>query len=138
MIKSIIKSAQSRFKSEEMIFGLLVIGTLILNPGYFSLGTCSILAFYYVFFGWYMLSTKQEKHLIFSIFSGITYALCLVSLSIVAGKFYDGLLFFYLQIIFLVPMSTILFFQKWGMYKENHYIRIAIIIFLNLFAIVFK
>lgn len=136
-----ILNFNKRFRSEENIFGLMTIGTILINYGSSvpAISVCCLLAFYYMFFSWLMFSTKEENHVWFSLISGVVYSVCLLSMAILIGKLYDGLLFLYLQIVLLIPLYGFLFTRKlWGLYKGNHYIRIVIILLLNLYILLFK
>ncbi|MGY3052230.1 hypothetical protein ACVWYG_000420 [Pedobacter sp. UYEF25] len=141
MFKSIIEKVRLRFSSEELIFGSIAISTILIDHGspVPALATCCLLAFYYFFFSWMMFSTKLEKHLWFSLISGVVYSLCLICMAFIIGVSYKGMSFFVLQIFLLASLGCFLYFQKsWGIYKGNHYIRISIIFFLNLFILFFK
>lgn len=139
--KSIYEAAVRRFRSEELFFGLSAILTIIINydsdvPAIFVI---CLLAFYYLFFGWFMFSVPNEKHLLFSIISEIVYSACLLSMAIlIAGGFYE--FFFYaLQVILIIPLFLVLRSKRnWGVYKQNHFVRIGIVVLLNLFIYCFK
>ena len=123
-----------RFRTEELIFGLLAIGTVLLDysssvPAIF---TCCLLAFYYCFFGWYLFKTQEENHVFFSIISGIIYAACLCGLSLAIVDPFGGLIFLYMQISLFAGLTAFLLFKNdWSGYKKNHFIRIAVLTVLN-------
>lgn len=122
------------FRTEELIFGLLAIGTVLLDysssvPAIF---TCCLLAFYYCFFGWYLFKTQEENYVLFSIISGIIYAACLLGLSLVILAPFESLIFLYIQILQLVGLTCFLLFKTdWSRYKKNHFIRIGMLTALN-------
>ncbi len=138
--KAFVNVSTRRFRSEELFFGGSMIATVISNYNSIipDLFVMLLLAFYYLFFGWMILSTKAENHLIFSIISGIVYSICLVSMAImeIEGKPYIFLVF--LQALMLLALFVYLKMKEWGVYKGNHYIRISIMIFLNLFIYFLK
>lgn len=136
-----LKSTINRFRPEELFFCLSAIGTILMEFGSVvpALSTLLLLAFYYLFFGWYLFSVKGENHLGFSIFSGIMYAVALVSICmIMLGNFY--VIFFYLiQAIIVAVIFFVLYKNNnWGLYKGNHYIRLCMIIFFNIYLSLFK
>lgn len=137
----IIDSLNNRFRPEEVIFGSLVILTILVNypspvPG---MAACCLLAFYYLFFSWSMFTTEHENHVLFSILSGIVYSVCLISITILIGELVSGFVFLYLQLVLLLFISSFLFMKKeWGLYKGNHFIRIGLILFLNFYILVFR
>lgn len=137
----ITNGAIARFRSEELFFGLSTIGTVIVDYGSVvpALGVLCLLAFYYVFFSWYMFSTLHEKHILFSIICGVVYSICLLTMAliIVGGDSYYGF-FYIIQPVLLAPLVWFLNRKDWGMYKGNHYIRMAIILFLNGYILFFK
>ena len=139
-LKALVHASIRRFRPEELFFGATMIATVMSNYNSIvpDLFVMLLLAFYYLFFGWMILSAKEENHLIFSIVSGIAYSLCLVSMVImeIEGKPYIYL--FLLQALMLLGLFAYLKKKQWGIYKSNHYIRISIIIFLNLFIYCLK
>ncbi len=141
MVWKSVVNVSKRFRSEEILFGSMAIVTILVDYGSSvpAMAMCCLLAFYYLFFSWSMFSTKQENYLLFSIISGVVYSGCLLSMAILIGKLYEGLFFLYLQIVLLIPICGFLLSRKlWGIYKGNHYIRIGLIVFLNLYIILFK
>lgn len=141
IITSIVKAAQARFRPEELFFGISAVGTVIIDYGSVvpALFTMCLLAFYYLFFGWFMMSVPSERHLFFSIISGVVYSISLLTMVfiIVTNDSLDG--FFYVtQLVLLAPVFGYLVKKDWGIYKSNHYIRIGIILFLNIYVLLFK
>jgi len=138
---SVINGAIRRFKSEELFFGLSAIGTIIVDYGSVvpALFVTGLLAFYYLFFGWYLFSIPKERHILFSIISGVVYSICLTSMAItiLLGESYYGTLFL-VQIVLFVPLGWFLFKKDWGVYKGNHYIRMMLIMFLNFYILFFR
>ncbi len=139
--KSIFNGAVKRFRSEELFFGLSTVFTIIIDYGspMPAIFVICLLAFYYLFFGWFMFTVPNEKHVLFSVISGIVYSVCLLSMAIlIAGGFYES--FFYsLQAILISLFFLVLKGKKnWGVYKQNHFVRIGIVLFLNLFIYLFK
>ena len=139
--KSITNGAVARFRTEELFFGISAIGTIIIDYGSVvpALSVICLLAFYYLFFGWYMFATLNEKHVLFSIISGIIYSVCLLTMAliIVGRDSYNG--FFYLiQLILVTLLAAVLYRNNWGMYKGNHFIRMGLILLLNIYILLFK
>lgn len=127
-----------KFKAEELIFLSIVFSTLFVkNESYVPILISSwLMAIYYLIFGWYMIPVGQERYLFFSIFSGIIYSVCFISIGICATKNWDGHLFYSLQLIVLTPMSLFLYFKSnWYTYKVLHYLRILFIILINTFCL---
>ncbi|MET4081806.1 hypothetical protein ABIB40_001757 [Pedobacter sp. UYP30] len=76
---------------------------------------------------------------LFSVISGITYSICLVCIVIIIiGDFYS--MFFYTMQFVILSIYPLYLknIKNLDMYKTNHYIRIAIILFLNIFISIFK
>jgi hypothetical protein len=140
-IKTLFSNLVKRFRPEEIFFGLTTIFTVIVEyssvvPSLFML---CLLAFYYMFFGWFMFSTKNEKHALFSIISGVLYSICLLSIAVILLRSGYEVFFYVLQFIVLMSILLFLFNRKtWGIYKENHYIRIGLILFLNICIYIFR
>lgn len=141
LVRSIFNSSLARFRTEELFFGVSAIGTIIIDYGSVvpAVAVSCLLAFYYLFFGWYMFGTRNEKHTLFSIIAGAVYSICLMlmALIIVGADSYNG--FFYVaQLILLAALGWYLTKKDWGIYKGNHYIRMVIILFLNFYILLFK
>jgi len=132
--KTLAEATTRRFRSEELFFGGSMILTILSNNDSIvpDLAVMVLLAFYYFFFGWMILSTKTEKHIIFSILSGIGYSICLVSMTVMEIDGKPNLHLVLLQALIALAIFFYLKKKSWGIYKENHYTRIGIIIFLNL------
>lgn len=138
--KDAYKGAVERFRTEELFFGLSAIGTILIDYGSIvpSLIVYGLMAFYYFFFGWYMLATKGEKYTLFSIAAGIVYSVCLIGMMVILlDKQYivSSTIF---QLALLCTMVIILWQRNWGVYKGNHYIRIGVFVFLNFYICLFK
>lgn len=126
-----------KFRTEEKLFGMLAVYTILTRYQFagYSIFTSLILSFYYIVFGWYLLNTKNEKHIWFSLFSGLVYAVCFVVLAIYSGKLLKDPIFYFISLIVLFPLTIFLFFKKdWGDYKKLHFARILAILFLNIFV----
>lgn len=125
----------SKYRAEEKLFGILAIYTILTRYQFagYSIFTSLILSFYYAVFGWYLLNTKNEKHIWFSLFSGLVYALCFICLAIYSGKLLRDPIFYFIQLIALLSLIIFLYFKNGGEdYKKLHYIRILVILFLNI------
>jgi len=140
--RSTYETAIKRFRSEELFFGLTTVSTVMMDYGSTVPAVVSLclMAFYYFFFGWMMLTTIQEKHIFFSIVSGIGYSTGLLCMALVIILPSSNYAFFYiLQILILVSIGYYLSKQaNWGYYKTNHYVRIAIFLFLDVYILIFK
>jgi len=141
IFKAITTGAMRRFRTEELFFGVSAISTVLINYNSVvpALAVLCLLAFYYLFFGWYLFSTLNGKYLLFSIAAGMIYSICLLIMAvvIVGQDSYNGF-FYVIQLICLIGLGCYLFKKDWGMYRSNHYIRIAIIVLLNLFVLLFR
>lgn len=127
----------SRFRTEEKLFGILAIYTILTRYQFagYSIFTSLILCFYYIIFGWYLLNTKNERHIWFSLFSGLVYAICFGVLAVYSGRLLDDPIFYFLQLLVLSPLVIFLLFKKdWGEYRKLHFIRILVILFLSIFV----
>ena len=139
-LKSALTEITDRFRSEELFFGISAISSVIIDYGSIlpSLFVCGLLAFYYLFFGWYMFSTKMEKHVFFSIFAGIIYSICLLSImALIAGVIYQ-VFFYILQLLILVSLLFVLKNKSWGTYKDNHQVRVIVLLLLNVYVCIFR
>ncbi|TDQ09203.1 hypothetical protein ATK78_1357 [Pedobacter metabolipauper] len=141
-IKNFYSSAVVRFRPEELFFGLSAISSVIIDYGSVAppVVVICLLAFYYLFFGWFMFSTSNENHIGFSIISGAVYFVCLLSMTvIIAGGDSSNGFFYALPIALLIFLYWYLILRDgWRIYRSNHYVRILIILFLNLYVFVFK
>jgi hypothetical protein len=140
-VKDVFESITKYFSSEELFFGLATIMTVV--TAYSSvvpaISTLLLLAFYYFFFGWFMFRKERKTNFLFSIVAGIVYSVCLVCIAtIIVGGNYN--LFFYVtQIVVLVVFFSYLKrIKRIESYKTSHYVRIGIILALNLYIFIFK
>lgn len=136
-LKQVNEIAMKRFSPEELFFGLSAVVTVLI-PHYSivpALSTLLLLAFYYLFFGWFIFRKERKINFLFSIIAGMVYSICLISLAvIIVGDFYK--IFFY-SVQLLVLILHFLYLNKikgLGLYKNAHLIRIGIILFLNLWV----
>jgi len=140
--RSLIQIAIKRFRSEELYFGLSTVSTVMMDYGSTvpAVVMICLMSFYYLFFGWLMLTTIEEKHIFFSILSGIGYSIGLICMALATIMPPPQQPFFYiLQILILASIGWYLTKKSnWGYYKTNHYVRIGIFLFLDLYILIFK
>ena len=140
--RSLIQTAIKRFRSEELYFGLSTVGTVMMDYGSTvpAIVMICLMSFYYFFFGWLMLTTIEEKHILFSILSGIGYSIGLICMALATIMPPPQKPFFYImQILILASIGWYLTKKpNWGYYKTNHYVRIGIFLFLDLYILIFK
>ncbi len=125
-----------KIKKEELVFGLIMISAVLIKnqSNVPAMASSLLLGFYYLVFSWYIFPVDKERHIVFSILSGLVYAVCLIGIAVYSGKLYDGLFFYYIQFLFLLPQVLYLLFQKtWVDYKKLHFMRILTIVFLNIY-----
>ncbi|MDQ0638345.1 cbb3-type cytochrome oxidase subunit 3 [Pedobacter sp. W3I1] len=139
--KSVFKDIIKYFSTEELFFGLATVVTVVspYNSIVPALTTLILLAFYYFFFGWFMFRNERKTNFLFSIIAGIVYSVCLVSIAIIiTGDFYKTF-FYIMQFIILVVYYIYLSkLKNIGFYRSSHYIRIGIIIALNVYLYIIK
>jgi len=139
--KEFFESVTKRFSSEELFFGLTTIITIVIDYNSIVPAICTLLllAFYYLFFGWLLFRNERKTNFLFSIISGIVYSICLVCMVIIIIKDFYSVFFYCIQFVILIIYFMYLRkAKKIELYKANHYIRIAIILFLNIFISIFK
>jgi len=133
--RSTYETAIKRFRSEELFFGLTTVSTVMMDYGSTVPAVVSLclMAFYYFFFGWMMLTTIQEKHIFFSIVSGIGYSTGLLCMALVIILPSSNYAFFYiLQILILVSIGYYLSKQaNWGYYTMSESPSFCFLMFIS-------
>ncbi len=137
----IFENINKYFGTEELFFGLATIVSVV--DSYHSIvpaiSTLLLLAFYYLFFGWFMFRHERKTNFLFSIIGGIVYSVCLTSMAIIViGDFYK-MFFYFIQFpmlgFYYIYLSSI---KNIGFYRRSHCIRIGIIAALNLYIYIIK
>lgn len=133
------------FKPEELVFAAIAVSSVVLETSSVvpALVSCCLLSFYYLVFGWYMLSVKAEKKLFRAVLFGVFYAVLWLSTAACAVKMFGefGGFLFAIEGVILFFMGLYLFLTRHKnsrIFSLTNYCRIAVVVILNVFIILFK
>jgi hypothetical protein len=133
------------FRAEELIFGGIAVSAVILETQSIvpALVSCWLLSFYYLIFCWYLFSVPNERKIVRSMLFGVLYSLIWLIIGACAVEMFGEFdwYFFFIEAILLIFISLYLFFSRKNnsdIFTSTNYWRISIIIFINIFILVFK
>jgi len=133
------------FKPEELIFGGIAISSIIFQTKSVvpALVSCYLLAFYYFIFCWYLFAVNNEKRIFRSISFGVSYALIWFIIGSCSVKMFgeQDWFFYLIEALLLLTMGLYLFLNRKknsDVFTSANYWRISIVVFMNVFILIFK
>ena len=134
-----------QFKPEEITFVGIAISSIVLETEYVvpALASCCLLSFYYIVFGWYLFSVKDERKIFRSICFGVLYALIWLIVGACSAKMFGEFswVFYLFELLLILTIGLYLFLfrnNSSSIFNLTNYWRLAIIVALNIFILIFK